>query len=76
MSDKLKTMQARICSEETVESNLYCASIGYPDLKSMRNTTAVLNLYEGEQPSINNWDVQADKALNIEDWPSLTECMA
>ncbi len=52
MSDKLKTVQARICSQETVGSNYYCASIGYPDLKNLPSEESHANGHDCDQPEV------------------------
>lgn len=74
MSDKLKIMQIRqVSTEVSEEQDLYCASIGYPDLRSMRHTTTVQNFDGREQPSINRWDAAVDgKSIDIEDLLSLS----
>ena len=52
MSDKLKIVQTRICSQETGATDLYCASIGYPALKTFAGEGGHANLYDCEQPEV------------------------
>jgi hypothetical protein len=52
MSDKLKIVQTRICSQETGAKDLYFASIGYPDLKTIVSEEGHANLYDCHQPEI------------------------
>jgi len=72
MSDKLKITQSQTgLSDTDATQDLYCASIGYPELISIPNLTVAGRLCEGEQPFITDWDVQVEKKeIDVEDLPS------
>ena len=72
MSDKLKIMQSQTgLTDADAVQDLYCASIGYPDFSSTPNRTVAGGLCEGEQPFIEEWDVQVEKKeIDVEDLPS------
>lgn len=53
MSDKLKLMQSRLDEEqESEDNNLYSASIGYPNLKALLNSSNVNLKFDCEQPQL------------------------
>lgn len=54
MSDKLKSMQeASITESNVIQSmDLYCASIGYPDLKVGIGRSSNASNYNSEQPEL------------------------
>lgn len=72
MSDKLKIMQSQTgLTDADAAQDLYCASIGYPELGSIPNLIVVGPFCEGEQPFIEEWDVQVEKKeIDVEDLPS------
>lgn len=55
MSDKLKIMQTRIATTSSNdEGDLFCASIGYPDLKLPANVLHDARGFSDEQPIIDD----------------------
>ena len=53
MSDKLKIAQSSISgNQEEVDLHLYCASIGYPELKTTHNGTGLISALDCEQPEL------------------------
>lgn len=55
MSDKLKIMQMRITTVETNDAgDLFCESIGYPELKLPLNSGCNALCYYDEQPVLDD----------------------
>ena len=52
MSEKLKIMQIQISDEGFENVDLYCASIGYPDLKTLPTIAAFRHQCDNEQPRL------------------------